>query len=67
MKSQTLPSFWEAYPALNDDIEQYARKAYRLTRFIPLCTSSVSTAKKTSGQSVSPWAAAQQAFLKVIQ
>lgn len=30
MKSQTLPSFWEAYPALNDDIEQHTRKAYRL-------------------------------------
>lgn len=30
MKSLTLPSFWEAYRTLNDDIKQRARKAYRL-------------------------------------
>jgi len=30
MKSQTLPSFWEAYRALNDDIKRRARKAYRI-------------------------------------
>jgi len=30
MKSQTLPSFWEAYRTLNDDIKRRARKAYQL-------------------------------------
>ena len=30
MKSQTLPSFWEAYETLNEDIKRRARKAYQL-------------------------------------
>jgi len=30
MKSQTLPSFWEAYRALDDAIRRQARKTYRL-------------------------------------
>jgi hypothetical protein len=30
MKSETLPSFWEAYRELRQDIRNSARKAYRL-------------------------------------
>jgi mRNA-degrading endonuclease RelE of RelBE toxin-antitoxin system len=30
MKSATLPSFWQAYRALDDSIKQRARKAYQL-------------------------------------
>jgi hypothetical protein len=30
MKSATLPSFWEAYQALDTDVRQRARKAFRL-------------------------------------
>ena len=30
MKSETLPSFWEAYRGLSQDIRSSARKAYRL-------------------------------------
>ncbi len=30
MKSATLPSFWTAYAALDTEIKQRARKAYRL-------------------------------------
>lgn len=30
MKSQTLPSFWEAYATLNEDIRRRTRKAYQL-------------------------------------
>lgn len=30
MRSQTLPSFWEAYQTLNEDIKRRARKAYQL-------------------------------------
>jgi hypothetical protein len=30
MRSRTLPSFWEAYQALDADLRQRARKAYRL-------------------------------------
>jgi hypothetical protein len=30
MKSLTLPSFWEAYKSLQEDIKQSARKSYRL-------------------------------------
>lgn len=30
MKSQTLPSFWEAYRTLDDSSRQQAKKAYRL-------------------------------------
>jgi hypothetical protein len=30
MTSATLPSFWAAYGALNEDVKRRARKAYRL-------------------------------------
>jgi Txe/YoeB family toxin of Txe-Axe toxin-antitoxin module len=30
MKSATLPSFWEAYQALDPDVRKRARKAFRL-------------------------------------
>lgn len=30
MKSETLPSFWEAYASLDDSHKRAARKAYRL-------------------------------------
>jgi hypothetical protein len=30
MKSQTLPSFWETYSYLDEEIKKSARKAYRL-------------------------------------
>ncbi|MBI5014597.1 MAG: hypothetical protein HZB55_03785 [Deltaproteobacteria bacterium] len=30
MNSSTLPSFWEAYADLDDDVKRGARKAYRL-------------------------------------
>ena len=30
MKSATLPSFWKNYRALDEDVRQRARKAYRL-------------------------------------
>lgn len=30
MKSETLPSFWEAYRLLEEDIRQRSRKAYKL-------------------------------------
>lgn len=30
MKSQTLPSFWETYSCLNEEIKKSARKAYWL-------------------------------------
>lgn len=30
MNSETLPSFWEAYFLLDEDIKSRARKAYRL-------------------------------------
>ena len=30
MKSATLPSFWEAYRSLDDDLKDRARKAFRL-------------------------------------
>jgi hypothetical protein len=30
MKSEILPSFWEAYYSLEDNVRQSARKAYRL-------------------------------------
>ena len=30
MKSATLPSFWTAYAALDQDIQRRARKAFRL-------------------------------------
>ena len=30
MNSATLPSFWEAYQILSDDVKRSARKAYRL-------------------------------------
>ena len=30
MKSAVLPSFWESYRALNSEVRQSARKAYRL-------------------------------------
>jgi hypothetical protein len=30
MKSCTLPSFWDAYKSLQEDIKQSARKSYRL-------------------------------------
>jgi hypothetical protein len=30
MKSQVLPSFWDAYRALDETIRRRARKAYRL-------------------------------------
>ena len=35
MRSATLPSFWEAYRALDEDTRQSARKAYRLRRENP--------------------------------
>lgn len=30
MKSATLPSFWEAYAALDEEVKERARKAFRL-------------------------------------
>ena len=30
MNSATLPSFWEAYQSLSEDVKASARKAYRL-------------------------------------
>jgi hypothetical protein len=30
MKSETLPSFWDAYQSLNEETRSRARKAYRL-------------------------------------
>ncbi|MBM4087658.1 MAG: hypothetical protein FJ272_22945 [Planctomycetes bacterium] len=30
MRSATLPSFWAAYQALDEDVKRSARKAYRL-------------------------------------
>ncbi len=30
MNSATLPSFWEAYKSLNEDVRRRARKAYQL-------------------------------------
>jgi hypothetical protein len=30
MRSESLPSFWEAYVGLGQDIKAHARKAYRL-------------------------------------
>lgn len=35
MNSETLPSFWEAYFRLDEDIKSRARKAYRLWRENP--------------------------------
>lgn len=35
MKSQALPSFWEAYERLSKDIRRRARKAYRLWKDNP--------------------------------
>ncbi|MGK7925436.1 MAG: hypothetical protein AB4290_09340 [Spirulina sp.] len=35
MKSQVLPSFWKSYRALNLQIREQARKAYRLWRDNP--------------------------------
>ena len=35
MNSETLPSFWEAYAHLDENIKSRARKAYRLWRENP--------------------------------
>ena len=35
MKSQTLPSFWEAYHLLPDHVKQSARKSFHLWRQSP--------------------------------
>lgn len=35
MKSATLPSFWTAYKALNEEIKRRARKAYYLWKQDP--------------------------------
>jgi len=35
MKSATLPSFWDAYKSLNEQIKRSARKAYQLWRENP--------------------------------
>ena len=35
MKSQTLPSFWEAYQALPEELKRAARKSFHLWRDSP--------------------------------
>ena len=35
MKSQTLPSFWEAYQALPEELKRSARKSFHLWRDSP--------------------------------